>query len=83
MTHDSADTIRQAVRARYGEIAHADTVGCGCRPGSCCAPGEIATPDATALSLGYTSDDVTAVPAGANMGLGCGNPQALAALRPG
>jgi SAM-dependent methyltransferase len=46
-------------------------------------PGDTTTPDATALRLGYTSDDVAAVPAGANMGLGCGNPQVLAALRPG
>lgn len=83
MTHDNAAAIRQAVRARYGTIAQADAVGCGCQPASCCAPGETATPDATALSLGYTSDDVATVPAGANMGLGCGNPQALAALRPG
>jgi len=83
MTHDHAEAIRQAVRARYGTIAQADTVGCGCQPASCCAPGDLTTPDTTALSLGYTSADVATVPAGANMGLGCGNPQALAALRPG
>jgi arsenite methyltransferase len=83
MTHDNADAIHQAVRARYGTIAQADTVGCGCQPASCCDPSASTTPDTTALSLGYTSDDVTTVPAGANMGLGCGNPQALAALRPG
>jgi SAM-dependent methyltransferase len=35
------------------------------------------------LQLGYSADDLSAVPEGANMGLGCGNPQALAALKPG
>ena len=83
MTHESPDAIRQAVRARYGTIAQADTVGCGCRPTSCCNTSGSATPEATALGLGYTPEDVSAVPTGANMGLGCGNPQALAALRPG
>lgn len=58
-------------------------MGCCGQPASCCSAGASATPDATAINLGYTSADVSAVPAGANMGLGCGNPQALAALRPG
>jgi SAM-dependent methyltransferase len=35
------------------------------------------------LALGYTPEDLQAVPAGADLGLGCGNPQAIAALRPG
>jgi ubiquinone/menaquinone biosynthesis C-methylase UbiE len=33
--------------------------------------------------MGYSEDDVTTVPEGANMGLGCGNPQAIASLQPG
>src|SRR5690606_20009814 len=49
----------------------------GCSP-SCCAPGASAS-----LELGYSPEDLAAVPEGANMGLGCGNPQAIAALRPG
>lgn len=83
MTYASPDTIRQAVRARYGAIAQSGTTGCGCTPATCCGTGDATTPDATALGLGYTSADVSAVPVGANLGLGCGNPQALAALRPG
>jgi arsenite methyltransferase len=82
MRHDDPDAIRQAVRARYGSIAQADTADCGCGS-TCCTPNDTTPLDVTALRLGYTSDDVTAVPAGANMGLGCGNPQVLAALRPG
>jgi SAM-dependent methyltransferase len=83
MIHDNPDAVRQAVRARYGSIAQVETAGCGCGPTSCCTPGDTTLPDATALRLGYTSDDVATVPTGANMGLGCGNPQVLAALRPG
>jgi SAM-dependent methyltransferase len=49
----------------------------GCAPG-CCGPGPAAS-----LALGYSPEDLAAVPEGANMGLGCGNPQAIAALRPG
>ncbi len=73
------DTIRQAVREQYGRVAESD--GCGCAP-SCCAP---PVADAVALSqaMGYTADDTAIVPAGANLGLGCGNPQAIAALQPG
>ena len=83
MTHENSETIRQTVRARYGTIAQAGTTCCGSTPVSCCGTGNTTTPDSTALSIGYTSADVAAVPAGANLGLGCGNPQALAALRPG
>jgi SAM-dependent methyltransferase len=83
MTHENFDTIRQAVRERYGQIAQAGTAGCGCAPTSCCDTSDTTTPEVTALGLGYSSDDVSTVPAGANMGLGCGNPKALAALQPG
>lgn len=76
-----SDAIRQAVRQRYGRLAEGDGVGCGCGP-ACC---DIPAADAQALSqkLGYTAEDVDMVPQGANLGLGCGNPQAIAALKPG
>ena len=35
------------------------------------------------MNLGYSEDEVSSVPEGANLGLGCGNPQAIAALKPG
>jgi len=76
------DTIREAVRAGYGRIAKAGGPGCGCSP-SCCAPGAATGSGATALRLGYGSQDLSGVPEGANMGLGCGNPQAIASLAPG
>jgi arsenite methyltransferase len=76
MTERTADEVRGAVRELYGEIARADRTG-GCAP-SCCGSGADMS-----LSLGYSKEDLAAVPEGANLGLGCGNPQAIAALRPG
>lgn len=70
------DAVRAVVREQYGNIARGSTAGC-CSPLSCGGG-----PQAS-LALGYSADDLSAVPEGANMGLGCGNPQAIAALRPG
>jgi arsenite methyltransferase len=80
------DNIRQAVRARYGQIASDGAASCG--GGACCMPatsGESGRTDADAASraIGYGEHELAAVPEGANLGLGCGNPQAIAALRPG
>jgi arsenite methyltransferase len=76
-----SDSIRQAVRQRYGRVAEGDGAGCGCGTACCDTPAA----DAQALSqkLGYTAEDVDTLPQGANLGLGCGNPQAIAALKPG
>lgn len=72
----SNDQIRTAVRDHYAKIAKTES--------SCCAPGCCTTsvPEAS-LALGYTKDDLSSVPDGANLGLGCGNPQAIAALKAG
>jgi arsenite methyltransferase len=70
------DGVRAVVREQYGSVARAKTTN-GCAPG-CCGP----APDAS-LALGYSAEDLENLPDGANMGLGCGNPQAIAALRPG
>ncbi|MBW4092466.1 MAG: arsenite methyltransferase [Proteobacteria bacterium] len=65
------DAIKSLVRARYGGIA----AGTGA---ACCGG------DATkSAQMGYGPEDLAAVGDGANLGLGCGNPQAIAALRPG
>ena len=77
-----ADSIRDQVRQRYGRIAlesaGADS-GC-CGPQERCCGGELST---DAVSLGYSPEQAAAAPAGANLGLGCGNPHAIASLRPG
>jgi len=76
--------IKDLVRTRYGELA-AGTDPASCAPvaSSCCDPSSGADSDRKALSMGYGADEVAAVPEGANLGLGCGNPHAIAALRPG
>jgi SAM-dependent methyltransferase len=78
--------VKTTVRERYGKIA-ASNSGCGCAP-TCCSPTQAASPgthDPKAVSqgLGYSAADTETVPKGANLGLGCGNPQAIAALKPG
>ena|SRR2546422_5381665 len=92
ITHDD---IPAAVRARYGTIAETRDASapptevscCGNTPSdtgslSCC--GETTTTlDMKAHAYGYSAEDTSAVPVGANLGLGCGNPIALASLRPG
>ena len=70
---DTTD-IKEMVRARYGGIAAGAA-------SSCC---DTAQPfDKKAQEYGYSADDIAAVPDGANLGLGCGNPQAIAAMQPG
>jgi SAM-dependent methyltransferase len=75
--------IKEMVRVRYGGIAEAATAaeGCCAPAASCCGP--TADPDSKSLRMGYSEAELSAVPEGANLGLGCGNPQAIAALKPG
>jgi arsenite methyltransferase len=77
------DEIRSAVRENYGKVAVAGRSGCGCSSSSCCGTPNAVTAADISLGLGYSDQDVTVVPEGANMGLGCGNPQAIASLQPG
>lgn len=76
--NEKADETRQIVREHYGSVARTGGAT-GCAPG-CCAPGSVGS---GAKLLGYTADDVGSVPEGADMGLGCGNPTAIASLREG
>lgn len=82
MTERTHQEIRELVRENYGQVAKAGGAGCGCAP-TCCSPDNAVPVEDAALAIGYSQDDVASVPQGANMGLGCGNPQAIAALRPG
>ena len=82
MTQLANDNIRKAVREQYGKVAESENSGCGCSATSCCdETGSDAK--ATSMGLGYSSSDVNQVPEGANMGLGCGNPKAIASLQSG
>jgi SAM-dependent methyltransferase len=92
MKTPDSEQIRNYVRERYGAIAEQDDAGencgCGCAPtapatdGNACCCGGGAAPS-YAERLGYNATDAAAVPAGADLGLGCGNPLAIASIRPG
>lgn len=74
------DEIRQQVRERYGAIAKGDQRGC-CGPS--CGGSEFKLNGASPEALGYSAEDVAAMPEGSEMGLGCGNPTALASIAAG
>jgi SAM-dependent methyltransferase len=82
MQEEKHDKIRSAVRENYGKIAASERSGCGCAPSCCGKPNQVTAANIS-LGLGYSDEDVTAVPEGANMGLGCGNPHVIASLHPG
>jgi SAM-dependent methyltransferase len=69
--------VRSAVRERYGKIAKGSSEGA---EAVCCAP---LCADDVSQALGYSSDELADLPEGANLGLGCGNPQRIAELKPG
>ena len=81
-THEHSHSVRKLVREGYAKIAQDTAAGCGTPGVSCCgsAPQDA---DKLARELGYTVEELQALPEGANMGLSCGNPAALAALKPG
>ncbi|MBN2132834.1 MAG: arsenite methyltransferase [Sedimentisphaerales bacterium] len=68
----SKESIRQSVRQGYGDIAKGHGSCCGC-----------SDPAQLAQAIGYSQEELDALPEGANMGLSCGNPTALAGLKPG
>jgi arsenite methyltransferase len=82
---NDAESVREQVRAGYGEKARESKSagsGCGCAPSSCCGSATT-TVNELARSIGYTEAELAGLPEGANMGLSCGNPTALASLKPG
>lgn len=81
MNEVARDEIRQAVREQYARVAEGGDGCCSPSPGCC---GESAPrADALAQAMGYSAEEAGLAPEGANMGLGCGNPQAIANLKPG
>ncbi len=83
---------KKAIRERYGKIAQASGgFGCGpsCGPatesmcGAGCDPRETQDKSRFAKAIGYTDEELQAIPKEANLGLGCGNPTALAGLKKG
>lgn len=95
----SQDEVRAKVREGYSTIARAGSWSAAqtasapaAKPSGCCGPSagggmccgtSSFTPDQLAQAIGYSAEDLEATPESANMGLSCGNPTALASLRPG
>ena len=74
------EEIKKVVRKSYAKIAKQDT-SCCARVDSCCGSTNLAQD--ISKKIGYSEEDIKTVPEGANLGLGCGNPVALASLREG
>lgn len=74
------ETIKKQVREAYGAIA--ENRGSCCEPGVSCGTEAPVTKEQSKL-IGYSDEDLSSVPEGANMGLGCGNPLAFESLREG
>lgn len=85
MNHKQADEIRQNVRNSYSEVAEASNSGdcCGEQSSCCGVSSDAAINTLVSTRLGYSEGDLDSVPDGADMGLGCGNPRAIASIKPG
>lgn len=95
----TANEVRDAVRENYGKVAERGAAGAGCAPAEpssgggccgtttgCCGPSSdtvVVSADQISSALGYNASELSSVPEGSNLGLGCGNPQAIAAIKPG
>ena len=85
MNHNQADQVRQNVRKSYTEVAEANNSGdcCGEQTSCCGVSSDAAINTLVSTRLGYSEADLDSVPDGADMGLGCGNPRAIASITPG
>jgi SAM-dependent methyltransferase len=71
---ETPDEIREAVKQSYTGVVERSSACCGSGP---------THPEETARRIGYSDEEIQAAPGGANLGVGCGNPTALASLRSG
>ena len=86
MSKSKDKIIRDSVKERYGEIARSgenEDGGSSCCGGKMIDPFDLIQPQKQSTLMGYSAEEIGSVPADAVMGLGCGNPQAIAALRKG
>ncbi len=73
------EKVKKLVRNRYAKVAKTKGSCCASNVSCCSAP----TNDQVSKMIGYSEEEMNAVPEGANLGLGCGNPTALASLKKG
>jgi len=83
--HAEQDSHRQDVRGAYAKVANASNSGdaTGIESSCCGVSDDAAINTLISTRLGYSEDDLAKAPSGADMGLGCGNPRAIASLKPG
>ncbi|MDH5368597.1 MAG: arsenite methyltransferase [Gammaproteobacteria bacterium] len=83
--HKQSDDVRNKVRESYSKVAEANNnqESCGIESSCCGVSDDIDINTLNSLRLGYSSEDLENVPEGADMGLGCGNPRAIAGLSAG
>lgn len=74
------EELRKQIRKTYGDVANSEPSSSGCCSG---AQSERELANIHAERLGYSKEEAESVPEGANLGLGCGNPSAIAAIQPG
>jgi len=73
------EKVKKEVRKRYARVANTSGSCCASSISCCSAP----TNEQISKMIGYSEEEMNAVPEGANLGLGCGNPTALASLKEG
>ena len=83
MDSKKADEVRRNVRKAYAQVAQAEGQGTGCGQASSCCGVPEGPVGIFSTRLGYSEEDLRQAPEGADMGLGCGNPRAIASLIPG
>jgi ubiquinone/menaquinone biosynthesis C-methylase UbiE len=76
------EKVREQIRKKYSKIAVKGSSGCGCSSG-CCGSDTAFNVNDISKNIGYSESDLSDMPKQANLGLGCGNPIAIAALKKG
>lgn len=79
---NSKENIKNFIRENYGKVAARQGSPAGCCTSTCCGNTPVNL-HAVSARLGYSPEELEQAPASANMGLGCGNPLAFAALKEG
>ncbi|HWT76196.1 MAG TPA: arsenite methyltransferase [Mobilitalea sp.] len=79
---NKTEEIRESIRKNYAGVALQST-GSGCCGSGCCCSGSNVNIEKSSLNIGYSEEDISNAPSESNMGLGCGNPVAIASLRQG